>query len=212
MTLSCVSIFAAGRFCWSIITEDICVALRAGWYVAFFWSDRKGPCTTVISRLRRAAGESVLVLGRWLSIFNLHKTASKQSPVPLQPEAAPAGFVYSTFADLVVCRSGRSCGEPEGFVVLSLTVGYVSRSRVRCGDVLDLLFTIFVMEIDYYVPKNKETINPYYDVLLLELRGASNLTFPSLNNLVRTLGRHLVDKRPDDGVFREQLLKVGLEG
>ena len=87
----------------------------------------------------------------------------------------------------------------------------VCRSRIRSADAMDLLVTIFASQIDSFTPKAKETMNPFSEVLLQELRNASSLSFPMLNNLVLVLGRYLVDKRLEDGIFREQLVKTGLE-
>ena len=87
----------------------------------------------------------------------------------------------------------------------------ILRSRIRSADAMDLLVTIFASQIDSFTPKAKETMNPFSEVLLQELRNASSLSFPMLNNLVLVLGRYLVDKRLEDGIFREQLVKTGLE-
>ncbi|XP_055345689.1 huntingtin-like [Paramacrobiotus metropolitanus] len=87
-----------------------------------------------------------------------------------------------------------------------------SRARITCGDLGSILYSILATEIDFFVAKPKEaSVNPYQDALLLQLHAAHTLSFPSLKSLLLALARYLIDKRPLDGVFREQLIKTALE-
>ena len=78
-------------------------------------------------------------------------------------------------------------------------------------DALDVLFAIFVTEISSFEPSGKQLMNPYVEVLLSQLRQASSLSLSTLRGLTSNLSSHMAEKRADDGVFREQLVKAGLD-
>ncbi|OQV21760.1 putative Huntingtin [Hypsibius exemplaris] len=162
-------------------------------------------------------GHLIDALGKSLSVIEEDKEA--MSTLKKSAESRLTQSLLNRVASSrMLLRLMRQQTPPDGPKTLSwlqnlATTIYEAecRCRIRSADALDLIFTIFASQIDVFVPKAKETINPFSEILLLELRGATNLSFPNLNNLVLILGRYLVDKRVDDGVFREQLMKTGLD-